>query len=126
MTRMPAAKLSQRSMALLVAILGHAISPAAPFGASAAAADDFSDAAAFLDGEWGGDGFALKVDAERAQANVDVQKPFEWQRFQMKAVTGEKLSFSIGAELYEARSDGDAIVLTSTEFRGERRLERTR
>jgi hypothetical protein len=108
-----------------VAILGLLILAAASLGGPALA-DEFSEAAAFLDGEWRGEGFALKVDAARSQAHVDSDRPFEWQRFQVKQVSPEKLSFSIGAELYEARSEGEALVLTGTSFRGERKLERVK
>jgi hypothetical protein len=111
-------------LAILVAILGLCAAPS-PFSAlSPALADAFSEAAAFLDGEWRGEGLTLRVDAARAQANIDAARPFHWQRFQVKAVGEERLSFSIGAELYEARSDGEALVLTGTSFRGEKRLER--
>src|SRR5688500_11233281 len=84
----------------------------------------FIEAAARLDGEWRGDDYTLKVDSYRAQANVDPARPFHWQRFLVKSVAGEKVTFTVGAELFEATLGSDALTLTSTSFRGERTLQR--
>lgn len=89
-----------------------------------AADSPFLVAAARLDGEWHGEGFALRVDSYRAQANVRLDRPFQWQRFLVKEVAGEKVTFTVGAELFEATLDGDSLRLTSTSFRGERLLQR--
>ena len=90
----------------------------------AAADSPFVNAAARLDGEWRGDDYALRVDSYRAQANVDVARPFHWQRFLVKEVDGDKVTFTVGAELFEATLDADSLTLTSTSFRGERMLQR--
>ena len=90
-----------------------------------AAASPFVEAAIYLDGVWTGDGFVLRVDAARAQASVDAERPFNWTRFLVKEVTPEEIVFTVGAELFEARvADDDAIVLTSTSFRGELTITR--
>lgn len=90
---------------------------------SIAAASPFVEAAERLDGLWRGeDGFVLRVDSQRAQASVDAERPFQWQRFLVKEVEADAIVFSIGAELYEARVDGESLVLSGTSFRGERAL----
>jgi hypothetical protein len=96
---------------LLCASAAHALSPV-------------EEAARRLDGVWRGDGFALKVDARRAQANIHPEKPFQWQRFEVKEVDDDEVVFSIGAELFEAKLAGDDLELSSTMFRGERLLKR--
>jgi hypothetical protein len=89
-----------------------------------ALASPFSEAADRLDGEWRGTDFVLRVDAKRAQASINPDRPFEWQRFAVKEVAGSEIVFSIGAELYEAMIEAETLVLTSTSFRGERILFR--
>ena len=37
---------------------------------------------------------------------------------------GDKVTFTVGAELFEATLDADSLTLTSTSFRGERMLQR--
>jgi hypothetical protein len=94
-------------------------------GLPALAADSpFIAAAERLDGVWASDDFELRVDSYRAQANVDQSRPFHWQRFLVKEVAGEKITFTVGAELFEATLGADALRLTSTSFRGERVLQR--
>ena len=66
------------------------------------AASPFAEAARRLDGEWRGDGYVLRVDSQRAQASIDPERPFQWQRFLVKEVTGDEIVFAIGAELFEA------------------------
>ena len=90
----------------------------------AEAASPVDEAARLLDGVWRGEDYALKVDSRRAQANTDPGKPFEWQRFVVKGVDDEAILFAIGAEIFEARIAGDVLDLSSTSFRGERRLTR--
>ena len=92
---------------------------------SPAWASPFVDAAKRLEGGWEGDSFVLRVDAQRAQASIDPARPFAWQRFLVKAVDGNKVTFAVGAEVFEARIDADSLVLTSTSFRGERKLHRS-
>jgi hypothetical protein len=87
-------------------------------------ASPFVDAATRLEGGWEGDNYVLRVDAQRAQASVDAARPFAWQRFLVKEVEGDRVTFAIGAELFEATIDADSLVLTSTSFRGERKLRR--
>lgn len=85
-----------------------------------AAASPFLEAATYLDGVWEGDGYVLRVDAARAQASVDPDRPFNWSRFLVKEVTDDEIVFTIGAELFEARLASESIILRSTSFRGER------
>ena len=82
------------------------------------------DAAQRLDGRWENDIYMLRIDSARAQASVDPRKPFEWQRFLVKAVAGDTVIFTIGSELFEATLQSEELVLTSTSFRGERLLQR--
>jgi hypothetical protein len=114
MRRTSGACLSGALLALMLA--------AAP--ASLCAASPFSEAADLLDGEWEGTDFVLHIDAKRAQASVDPDRPFEWRRFVVREVTPTEVVFAIGSELFEARVDSDILVLTSTGFRGERILFR--
>lgn len=93
-------------------------------GAQSSGASEFFDAAKRLDGEWRGGSFVLKVDAGRAQASVDPARPFEWENFLVKEVSGEAIVFAVGAELYEAKLDADTLTLTGTTFRGSRVLMR--
>jgi hypothetical protein len=39
-------------------------------------------------------------------------------------VSDDKVTFTVGAELYEAKLAADSLTLTSTSFRGERTLKR--
>jgi hypothetical protein len=92
--------------------------------AATCAASPFSDAAERLNGEWRNDGFVLRVDAKRAQASTAADRPFEWQRFLVKEVAGNEVTFTIGDQLFEAIVDADTLVLSGTEFRGEQVLFR--
>jgi hypothetical protein len=89
-----------------------------------AAASTYVEAAQLLDGEWRGDTFVLRIDAERAQASMALDRPFEWQRFLVKEVHDNEVVFSIGAELFEARVGADILTLTGTSFLGARVLFR--
>jgi hypothetical protein len=77
-----------------------------------------------LEGKWDGDGFVLEVDSARAQANIDPTLPYQWDRYGIKTVADGMVIFTVGAELYQASVDGESIMLSSTGFRGERRLDR--
>jgi hypothetical protein len=77
-----------------------------------------------LDGSWRGDDYVLKVDSQRAQANIDEHRPLQWQRFVPKRVADDEVLFTIGADLFEAKLEPNRLVLTSTSFRGERVLWR--
>ena len=88
------------------------------------AASLFGEAAERLNGEWRGGDFVLRVDAKRAQASTASDRPFEWRRFLAKEVTRNEVVFTIGTELFEAVIDADTLVLTGTNFRGERVLFR--
>jgi hypothetical protein len=90
----------------------------------ASAATPFSDAARRLDGEWRGADFVLRVDAKRAQASLDPERPFEWERFLIKDVSQQAITFAIGAELFEAKLAEGTLTLTGTSFRGPRVLFR--
>lgn len=105
-------------MRLSLILLALALSGAAD------AASPVDEAARRLDGAWRGEGFALKVDSRRAQANIDPKRPFEWRRFAVREVADGEIVFAIGAELFEAKLADDGLELTSTSFRGERRLQR--
>jgi hypothetical protein len=93
-------------------------------GPAALAASPVDEAARRLDGAWRGDGFSLKVDSRRAQANIDPERPFEWRRFAVKQAEDGEIVFAVGAEIFEAKLAEDSLELTSTSFRGERRLAR--
>jgi hypothetical protein len=92
--------------------------------APAASALSFREATEELNGAWRGDDFFLRVDAERAQASVDPNLPFQWQRFLVKEVVDWKVTFTIGPELFHAIIGPDGLLLTSTSFRGSRVLRR--
>lgn len=93
-------------------------------GTGAAAASTFADASRLLDGEWSNDTVVLRIDAERAQASMTPDRPFEWKRFVIRDAQGNEVIFAIGAELYEATVAGDSLTLTGTSFRGKRVLFR--
>ena len=93
-------------------------------GVGASAAATFADAARLLDGAWHGDAFVLRIDAERAQASLATDRPFEWERFIIKDIQGDAVIFAIGAELFEAKIGAETLTLTSTSFRGARVLFR--
>jgi hypothetical protein len=103
-------------MCIRSVVLSLALLAVAPF---AFAASPYADAARRLDGEWRGEGYVLRIDSERAQASLDPERPFEWQRFIVKEVSDGEIVFSVGAELFEASVDADKLVLTGTSFRGE-------
>jgi hypothetical protein len=113
---MPEVDMRVRDGVLLLALLAG-FSPAA-------SAISFEEATAELDGAWRGDDFFLRVDAERAQASVDPERPFQWQRFLVKEVAGWKVTFMIGSELFQAIIGPDGLLVTSTSFRGSRLLRR--
>ncbi len=95
--------------------------------ASAAAASPFGEAADRLDGEWqGDDGFVLKIDSDRAQASVDPNRPFHWQRFIIREVTEDDVVFAIGNELFQAKVEPESLRLSGSGFRGEKLLRRAR
>ena len=84
----------------------------------------YREATEQLNGSWRGEDYVLRVDAERAQASVDPDRPFAWQRFLVKEVADWRVTFTVGAELYQAVIGPDGILLTSTSFRGSRVLRR--
>ena len=90
----------------------------------AAAASVLWDAAQKLDGPWENDIYSMRIDSVRAQASLDPKKPFQWQRFLVKEVSGDTVVFTVGSELFEATLEADELVLTSSSFRGERVLQR--
>ena len=92
--------------------------------AQGASALSVREATEQLSGTWRGEDFVLRVDAERAQASVDPARPFAWQRFLVKEVVDWKVTFTVGAELYQAVIGPDGLLLTSTSFRGSRVLRR--
>jgi hypothetical protein len=78
-----------------------------------------------LDGLWQGEGYALRIDGGRAQANMDSKAPFDWRRFLIKRIWKDTVVFSLDAELFHARLSETRIILTGTSFRGERVLTRS-
>lgn len=88
------------------------------------AASTLAEAGQLLDGEWRGAEVVLRIDAERAQASVTPDRPFEWRRFIIKDVHDNEVVFAIGAELFEAKVAADTLTLTGTSFRGARVLFR--
>jgi hypothetical protein len=93
-------------------------------GSSAFAASRYADAAQRLNGEWRGAEVVLRIDAERAQASMTPDRPFEWRRFIIKDIRPDEIVFAIGAELYEAKIDADTLTLTGTTIRGAKVLFR--
>ena len=93
-------------------------------GSSQAIAATFAEAARLLHGEWRGDAFVLRIDADRAQASMAPERPFEWKRFVIKDIRGNEIVFAVGAELFEATIGADTLTLTGTSFRGARVLFR--
>jgi hypothetical protein len=112
------------AMRFLLTLLAAALLAGNLLATASLAASPIVEAGRQLDGVWQGDGFALRVDAERAQANVDARRPFAFQRFAVKEVKDGTIVFTIGAELYEATLEGEALTLTGTSFQGERKLLR--
>lgn len=107
-------------MRIRVVLLGLTLFSASP----SFAASPFSQAAELLDGQWRGGDFVLKVDARRAQASLDPDRPFAWEHFLIKDVSGKEIVFTVGAELFEAKLDAGTLTLTGTSFRGARVLFR--
>jgi hypothetical protein len=89
-----------------------------------AAASTLAEAARLLDGEWRGAALVLRIDADRAQASMAPDRPFEWRRFIVKEISGDEVIFAIGAELFTAKVAADTLTLTGTSFRGARVLFR--
>ena len=81
-------------------------------------------AAQRLEGVWSGDGYTLRIDNGRAQANISPNMPFEWQRFVIRRASADSVVFVLGRSLFEARLSDRTITLTSTDFRGEQVLTR--
>jgi len=90
-----------------------------------AEASALADNLSLLEGRWLGDGLQVVVDADRAQANMDPWKPFDWRRIEVKEYDGVAITFSIGAELFYGTLDADTMTLEGTSFRGTKTLERT-
>ncbi len=78
-----------------------------------------------IEGRWLGDGLQVVVDADRAQANMDPWKPFDWRHIEVKEYDGAAITFSIGAELFYGTLEADTMTLEGTSFRGTKILERT-
>lgn len=88
---------------------------------ASAAANELS----LLDGRWIGDGLQVVVDADRAQANIDPWKPFDWRRIEVKEHNGAEITFTIGAELFYGTLEDDQMTIEGTGFRGVRSLQRS-
>jgi len=77
-----------------------------------------------LQGTWRDSNYTLRVDVNRAQANVDGPL-FDWQGFRVREVSGDEIVFAVGWQIYTAKISNSSLVLTSTSFRGEKTLTRT-
>ena len=60
-----------------------------------------------MNGTWVGDGTPLIIDVQRLQANLDPEKPFEWQTFRILNITGPIITFDIGPRRFMALFDGE-------------------
>jgi hypothetical protein len=78
-----------------------------------------------LDGQWFGDGFNVAIDSARAQARLDPKKPFQWEAFRIRNVSGEMVVFTIGPRLFIGYLGEDMLTLTSPGLQGARLLRRT-
>jgi hypothetical protein len=90
-----------------------------------AEASALADNLSVLEGRWLGDGLQVVVDADRAQANMDPWKPFDWRHIEVKEFDGAAITFSIGAELFYGTLEADTMTLEGTSFRGTKILQRT-
>ncbi len=77
-----------------------------------------------LNGGWQGDGHQIIIDVERSQARRDPAKPFQWEAFQIKNISGNVAVFRIGPFQYIAFVEGDRMDLTSHSFKGAASLRR--
>jgi hypothetical protein len=77
-----------------------------------------------LDGEWRGPGLSLFIDAARSQARVDEKKPFQWDPFNIRDVSGPMVVFSVGDRLFIGYVDGDSMRLTRRGHGGDWTLRR--
>jgi len=81
------------------------------------------DVAENLQGTWQDSNYTLRVDVNRAQANVGGPL-FDWQGFRVREVSGDEIVFAVGWQIYTAKISNSSLVLTSTSFRGEKTLTR--
>ena len=99
-----------------------------PFPAAFAAADipsaEAPQALDLLHGTWRGDGLSMTIDTNRSQALRDPKRPFDWQPFVIRNVTGNVVVFRIGAVDFFAVVAPEQISVTSWEFQGNRTLSR--
>ena len=77
-----------------------------------------------MDGRWRGGGFDLTIDTARSQARIDPKKPFQWEAFAIRNVSGGMVVFSIGPRLFIAYLGVDELTLTSPGLEGSRLLHR--
>jgi hypothetical protein len=100
------------------------LSPAHPVEAVPITEPQSANVASLLGGTWRNPGYVLRVDAARAQANVDPASPFRWQRFKIRKMSGNQITFTVGVQVYVAQVTKTSLVLSSTGFRGEETLSR--
>ena len=60
-----------------------------------------------MNGAWVGEGTPLVIDTQRLQANLDPEKPFEWQTFRILNITGSMITFDIGPRRFMALLGGE-------------------
>ena len=86
-------------------------------GLSAGAIDPQSSAYGqvfdLLDGHWQGEDVEITIDARRAQARRDRQRPFQWEAFNVSNVEGNMVVFSVGAQVFIGQLSGDELTLTT-------------
>jgi hypothetical protein len=105
-----------RSMLRLALVAGGLLA-----GADAGRADPTLEA---MDGHWRGGGFDLTIDAARSQARIDPKKPFQWEAFAIRNVSGGMVVFTVGPRLFIAYLGADELTLTSPGLEGSRLLQR--
>ena len=86
--RMKQVIIQVRRIILSAAILSTAVMPGNATGVK--------DALDWLDGHWEGPRSAILIDSQRHQANVDRNKPFQWEAFNVRDVSRCMVVFDIG------------------------------
>ncbi len=79
-----------------------------------------------LDGTWAGGGSQIVIDVERSQARRDPTKPFGWEAFRIRNITGNLVVFQIGPSQFIALVESDQMALTGHPFQGAITLRRGR
>jgi hypothetical protein len=83
--------------------------PAGPIHAA-----DAATVLRWLAGDWTGNGLSIRIDPERLQANLDPSKPFQWEPFRLRNVTGCMVTFDIGPQRFVALMFRDRAMRINT------------